>query len=344
MSLVTFKNQFFRLVDGVLYGSGAAWAYRRLQDCNGAVILMYHTVADREHAPFVDPRNHVSPAILRQHLTFLAARRHVVSLDRLVAMLADGQVPPRGTVVITFDDGYRDNLTVAAPLLAERELPATLYLASAYVDRAENQWIDQIHTLFAFRSRDAYQPPGADKPEDLRNPCVARSAYRSVCRYLLTADPDARAAALSDARAQLQPAREAPRLTLNWDEVRTLRREYPDFTLGAHSHEHLDLSTVPASAAEQDMRTCTETIHSQTGERPRHFSYPYGRRAKAYDNMLKTWQYRSAVASGSDALLCPGANLYDLARVEAPPENVLFRYYTSGAYPGLSRRLTGRPR
>ncbi len=344
MSLAPFKDRLFRVVDGALYGSGAAWAYTRLRDCNGAVMLMYHTVADREHAPFVDPRNRLPPTILRRQLAFLAARRHVVSLDHLVTMLADGQVPPRGTVVITFDDGYRDNLTVAAPLLAEWGLPATLYLASAYVDRAENQWIDQIHTLFAFRSRDIYHPPGADKPENLRNPSVARNAYRTICRHLLTADRNARAAALTDAREQLQPTREAPRLTLNWDEVRTLRRQYPDFTIGAHSHEHLDLSTVPASGAEREVRQCTETIHGQTGERPRHFSYPYGRRAKAYDNTLTMWQYRSAVASGPETLLRPGADLYGLARVEAPAEDGLFKYYTSGAYPGLSRRLTGRPR
>ena len=50
---------------------------------------------------------------------------------------------------ITFDDGYRDNLTVAAPILEKYRLPATLFLATGYVERGETQWSDTLHWLLA---------------------------------------------------------------------------------------------------------------------------------------------------------------------------------------------------
>ena len=338
------KRELLKTIDAGLSVTGIAAAYARLADCEGAVILMYHTVADREDAPFVDPRNHLPPAVFRRQLSFLAEHRSVISLDDLIACLEAGETPPRGTVVITFDDGYRDNLAVAAPLLAEFELPATLYLATGYIDDAENQWIDEAYCCFAFRSRDTYQPPDWPRSWALKNPAFEKQAHYRLCSFLLTADRATRTAALQSAREQLQPVRDPPRLTLTWDEVRRLRRDYPLFTVGAHTHDHLDLSAVDLNCAVEDLKRCTETIHRETGERPRHFSYPYGRRAEAFDNHLQTCHYRSAVAAGSDTLLRPGADHVALARVEAPASEARFKYYTGGAYPRLSRLLTGRPR
>lgn len=338
------KKELLRIIDAGLSVTGIASAYARLADCQGAVILMYHTVADRDDVPFVDPRNHLEPALFRRQLRFLAEQRSVISLDELVAGLQAGETPPRGTVVITFDDGYRDNLTVAAPLLAEFDLPATLYLATSYIDDAANQWIDEAYACFAFRTSHQYQAPEWKAPVTINSRAIARTAYQTLCARLLTADRATRRTLLDAAHEQLQPGQRPPRLTLNWDEVRRLRKDYPRFTLGAHTHEHLDYSAFSQDRAIDDLKTCTETIHRETGERPRHFSYPYGRRAAAFDHALQAVNYQSAVAAGSDTLLRAGADRFALTRVEAPVSDARFRYYTSGAYPRLSRLVTGRPR
>jgi peptidoglycan/xylan/chitin deacetylase (PgdA/CDA1 family) len=338
------KKEILRTIDASLSITGMAHLYAHIADCDGAIMLMYHSVAGPETAPFIDPRNHLPPMLLRQQLAYLRARRRVISLDDLVNSLEAGETPPRGTVVITFDDGYLDNLTIAAPILAEFELPATLYLATAYIDAAENQWIDEAYTCFAFRSRHTYQPPTESRALNLTQPAMAHRAYQQLCASLLSTSRTTRTERLADARDQLQPTRTAPRLTLSWDDVRRMQRDYPLFALGAHTHGHLDLSATDPEQAAADLHQCTETIHRETGARPRHFSYPYGRRLAGFDKNLHMCQYRSAVATGSEPLLRPGSDLFALARVEAPASAARFRYYTSGAYPGLSRRLTGRPR
>lgn len=89
----------------------------RREGLRGAVILRYYSVAEGDARRFVDPRNHVPAAVFEQQVAFLAKHRTVVALSRVVNMLHRGEAPVPGKVAITFDDGYLDNLTIAAAVL-----------------------------------------------------------------------------------------------------------------------------------------------------------------------------------------------------------------------------------
>ena len=91
---------------------------------------MYHSVAKPDAAPWIEPGNRVDPRTFERQMAYLAAERRVVSLSELVDTIADGRALAADTVCITFDDCYRDNLTVAAPILERYRLPATLFLAT----------------------------------------------------------------------------------------------------------------------------------------------------------------------------------------------------------------------
>jgi peptidoglycan/xylan/chitin deacetylase (PgdA/CDA1 family) len=94
-------------------------------------ILSYHSVAPCPPdwiAPFA-----VAPAALARHLDFVVAGGHAVfTVAELARRLARDDVPTR-SVAITFDDGFEDNLSIAAPLLRERALPATVFVTSGFL-------------------------------------------------------------------------------------------------------------------------------------------------------------------------------------------------------------------
>lgn len=97
-------------------------------------ILMYHRVTDAvPDAPF--PTWNVTPRRFRSQLRGLLARgyrpRHLREV--LAACAAGRPIPPR-TFVVTFDDGYENNYTDAYPILRETGVPATIFLATAYLD------------------------------------------------------------------------------------------------------------------------------------------------------------------------------------------------------------------
>jgi peptidoglycan/xylan/chitin deacetylase (PgdA/CDA1 family) len=104
--------------------------FRRLRRRKGApAILMYHRVAAVQQDPWDLA---VSPDTFEQQLAYLKRNNTTMALDKLVQGLRGGKLPDNA-VAITFDDGYRDNLVQAKPLLAHYGLPATLFLATGLV-------------------------------------------------------------------------------------------------------------------------------------------------------------------------------------------------------------------
>ena len=105
------------------------------EPAGGAVpILLYHSVAD-EPSEFIAPYT-VSPATLGRHLDAVAATgATTLTVSDFLAARAGGTLPER-PVLVTFDDGYRDTLTAAAPALAGRGMVATTYVTTGVVDVA----------------------------------------------------------------------------------------------------------------------------------------------------------------------------------------------------------------
>jgi peptidoglycan/xylan/chitin deacetylase (PgdA/CDA1 family) len=213
-------------------------------------------------------------------------------------------------VCITFDDGYRDNLTVAAPVLEKYRLPATLFLATGFVERAENQWSDTLHWLLG------------------RRPCPAGLHTR-----LLEASHGERVALLDELERQLAPAGKPPRLMLDWDEARRLLRRYALFEIGGHTRDHLDLTKHRGEARAQ-IDGCAEDLRRELGIEPRHFSYPYARWCAETRAAVIASGWASAVGAGAPPRIGADSDRYALPRVEAPRTMTQLAFKTSGAYPG----------
>jgi len=270
----------------------------------GTIILMYHSVAPDEAAPYIEPANRVDPRTFERQMAFLAAERRVVALSELADLIAAGRTPPPGTVCITLDDGYRDNLTVAAPILEKHRLPATLFLATGFVERGEAQWSDRLHWL-----------------------SLPAQERRRLHAQLLEASHDDRMRLLGG----FQAAQEPPRLVLDWDEVRALVRRYPRFEIGGHTRDHLDLTKHPGEARAQ-IEGCAADLRRELGPGERHFSYPYGRWSAETRQAVIDAGWRSAVATGAARRVGPGPDRYAMPRVEAPRSMTRFAFKTSGAY------------
>jgi peptidoglycan/xylan/chitin deacetylase (PgdA/CDA1 family) len=96
----------------------------------GIVVLAYHRVGGRSGLE-ID----LSPSDFERQMEAVAAHG-VVSLDEAVDRLADPEVPPNDPVVVTFDDGTADFVDTVTPVLVRHGVPATLYLATAFVEES----------------------------------------------------------------------------------------------------------------------------------------------------------------------------------------------------------------
>ncbi|MEL6605134.1 MAG: polysaccharide deacetylase family protein, partial [Cyanobacteria bacterium J06614_10] len=299
------KQTVSQMLYGLTYGSGLSPLYARLRaQLKGesvATVLMYHSVPEPQEIPWMDPDNCLSSARFEQHMQFLSEHRRVVSLDRLVQALEQGEPIRRGTVAITFDDGYLNNLTVAAPILARYGLPATFYLATAYIDTAENQWIDTLYSAFRARSQHTLSLSHLGLSDwslgngMAENETVCRVAYRAIARHLITCTPAERHQILQAVDQQLKPTVYPPRMTLTWDDVRELRQRYPMIDLGVHTANHIDLQT-HWQDTERELKLSINRLLGETGDRPQHLAFPYNRYRVESQTQAAAY-LRSAVAT-----------------------------------------------
>ncbi|MDZ4685322.1 MAG: polysaccharide deacetylase family protein [Planctomycetaceae bacterium] len=126
-------------------------------------IITYHRVwtADRR---FGRPTYNVSPRRLHEQLSGLLQRGYAAwPLGRVLDHCRRGIPVPRRTFVVTFDDGYANNLTEALPVLQSLAIPATIFLATGYLDSDEPFPFDSWTSKGDGRCRDAWAPLRADQ-------------------------------------------------------------------------------------------------------------------------------------------------------------------------------------
>jgi peptidoglycan/xylan/chitin deacetylase (PgdA/CDA1 family) len=337
------RRRFLHAAQRALHASGASAAFVRASAGGGAMILVYHGIVDDEGAPWVDPRFSVPKSVFEEQMRFLAARRRVLSLDELVEKLSQKKPVARESVVITFDDGYRSTLDIAAPILKRLGLPAVLYLVTGSVTHGTSQFIDVLYASFNRRTRDVldFEALGVHHA-DLRDPLVVRKTYLALADELMRASAAERDRFLAEIVDRLRPDGSLPRLTMTWDEVRELRALHPGIEIGLHTRNHVDLTCCGPDVVHWELRSCVEDVRGVLGVVARHFSFPYGRSSEAARRAVIEHGFRSAVVTEPAAVVRTSADPFGLARLSAPSDMSLFPFVTSGAYPELSLAVLGR--
>ncbi len=118
------KKFLFALLHAARVTQLSAWCYRKR-----VIFLCYHGVTQRPTRSPEDPKGlHVNARRFAKQLHFLCGRYRVIPLSEYIKAQCHGYSLPEYSVVLTFDDGFRNFLTVAAPLLAARQVPATVFL------------------------------------------------------------------------------------------------------------------------------------------------------------------------------------------------------------------------
>jgi peptidoglycan/xylan/chitin deacetylase (PgdA/CDA1 family) len=236
---------------------------------NGTLILCYHRIAEGVEDPFylcVSPGN-------------FAAHLEEMSRAREPSTLADISVPSRRPrVVVTLDDGYRDNLTNALPIAAAKGVPITVFVTSGILGNHHGMWWDRLGTLL--RSR----PPHVT---DIDLPTVRlplgssglRADLDSVRRHLLplrVAEIERVLDAVSE-QWQVGSAPPADAGTLTLEDLRRLAAS-DTVTIGAHTVDHVRLRDRPAGEQEDTISGSKAELERSIGRPVSHFAYPFGRR------------------------------------------------------------------
>jgi peptidoglycan/xylan/chitin deacetylase (PgdA/CDA1 family) len=248
---------------------------RRLGRWQGVLVLNYHRIGDPAGEPWDHTLWSASVEELDEQLRTLALEAEVIDPGGLPEAVHGA----RGRhVLLTFDDGYRDNHELALPLLRRHGLRATFFLATGFLDRPHAPWWDEIAWMLR-RSELARLPPAPGLAGELSLAAgeLEHTIATLVAHYKTLADADGLALLewLAHASASGRcPPEQAQGLWMTWEMARELRDA--GMSIGGHTVTHPLLARVPPERQREEILGCASRLVAELGEPLRWFAYPVG--------------------------------------------------------------------
>jgi peptidoglycan/xylan/chitin deacetylase (PgdA/CDA1 family) len=273
------KQTIIRTGLETLYFTGLHHVMRPLLGGVGAILTLHHV---RPLRPDAFQPNHlleVTPEFLERLLRRLKrAALDVISLDEMHARYISGDFKRR-FVCITFDDGYKDLMRYAYPLLKQYQLPFALYIPTSFPDRLGELWWVALEAVIARNSRVGLVINGEDRHFDCGSVSEKRDLYDQTYRYLRSMQTEDELRHLVRdlcARHSVDIASFCRDLCMDWQEIIDLAAD-PLVTIGAHTVNHNMLKKMPdESAVRAEMEMSRSVLEAALGKRPEHLAYPVG--------------------------------------------------------------------
>ncbi len=273
------KNAFY----GVLRHGGVYHVSRQKQK-NRVLILTYHGVLKNGSDSYIN-RNCVSAEMFEQQMRWLKRHYTIMPLGDIVEALRRGEPLPEYTAAITFDDGFRNNFTVAYPILVRYNIPATIFLITDMTDQpGARLWTDHVDAII-FRAnvrRLQLQMNGTLAEFDISSPQAKIQASDRIRGFLKTLNPQERDRHILSLERQIdreidlledEESRERYEF-LSWDEVRLMAEHQIEF--GSHTRSHAIIAHLSPAELENELLVSKRRIEEQLGKPCRLFSYPNG--------------------------------------------------------------------
>jgi peptidoglycan/xylan/chitin deacetylase (PgdA/CDA1 family) len=266
-----------------LYFSGAHLMLRPFVGGVGAILTMHHVRPPRPDRFQPNRLLEVTPRFLTQVVKYLRrSGLDLVSLDEMHRRITEGDFSRR-FVCLTFDDGYRDMLQWAYPILKEARVPFAVYVPTSFPDRLGELWWLVLEAVIARNDRIGLVIDGRDRKFDCTTVAEKRALYDEVYWWLRARPTEGELRSTVRNLAafyHVDIAGLCDELCMTWAEIAELASD-PLVTIGAHTVNHSFLAKLSKEAVRSEMELSASVIEAALSMRPQHLSYPYGDRGSA---------------------------------------------------------------
>jgi len=260
----------------IFFGSAFIIAMSRLFACSKVrkvPVLAYHRIVDDESfETMVHSDGLVSSSVtaFREQLRYLkkSGYRSVLFLD----MADKNFILPKKTVVITFDDGFSDNYSLAAAVLEEYGFKAVFFVATSFVESGRSYWFDEIRNILSIESnrRHVFDILRRYKCDD------SLVSSGGVINTLKSINNDKRHAILVEIKNSPLIKKQCKSLgfPMNWCEV--IKLSSSGHEIGSHTKTHPMLSRLSKEELKEEVCGSKEDIEDHIKKEVVSFSYPFG--------------------------------------------------------------------
>jgi peptidoglycan/xylan/chitin deacetylase (PgdA/CDA1 family) len=250
----------------------------------GLTVAVYHRVADPSRIDDLDPELvDATPEDFDAQMAYLRQNFHPIGIDDVLRAHRERRSLPPDSVLVTFDDGYRDNYQIALPILQRHRIPAAFFVTTGYLTDRRLFWWERVNLLVrASTARDLRIDYPAPEVLNLSTPLAKARAKQRLNRivkdhYGLDVERfmDGVAKASGVRWSEDDCRRHGDRALMTWDDVRALRAA--GMGVGSHTVGHRVLQTLAPTDLATELRASRAQLEEQLGEPVTTIAYPVGK-------------------------------------------------------------------
>lgn len=310
---------------------------RRLTNNHDLVILCYHRVREKTGI-FYDENISVSSSEFKQQMQYIARHFNVITIDQLTEYSKGHYKLKPNSIMITFDDGYKDNAVNAFPVLEELNMPATVFLTTGCIDSDAIPWEDRVSYLFNKISTEEVQTQSG-QVYSIASQEQKKKAIWHFCKKLKFLTQNKRNKIIEELfnRYQInedemhQTAYEIQMGFVTTGDIRYWHERGINFS--CHTDTHPCLTTLTEEEMYVEISESKRMLEDILGEPVHTFAYPYGREGD-FNEVTRSALEKAGVSIGM--IFEPGINRPDndflaLHRIGIA-ESIDFRLASHGLY------------
>jgi peptidoglycan/xylan/chitin deacetylase (PgdA/CDA1 family) len=275
---MSVKSWFHRKILGFLVKTNGLFS-TPLFAGKGLVFMLHRVLPEVEKNEFTLNKDlAITPEKLEEFILFFKQKGYIfISLDTLENWLDNKLKLNKKFICLTFDDGYKDNLTHGLPILKKHQVPATIYITNCFPNGTAILWwylfedhIKSFNQLILNTSLGSFEFYWKDESDAFRQFGRVSEAIKAIPAQEMHSVL-CKSFALSDS----ENTRKCKEVALSWNEIKELSNE-PLITIGAHTMNHISMKQQSESTIIEELKASKWEIEAHIGKQVKHFAYPYG--------------------------------------------------------------------
>ena len=286
--------------------------FRRMFTKSQVIIVIYHRISPKQDNWSYEP---LDPRSFEGQIRYFSQNFKILQLDNLIEYLVQRRPFPRKAVIITFDDGYKDNYRYAYPILKKYHVPATIFLATGHIGTGDLFWFDKVRYIIRHTnlSQLKLDELGCYPIKSEFERTQAYLIINEKLKHMSRKNRDYLIEKLLSISGVKIPADLGRDLILSWEDIKEM--SHNGIAFGAHTVSHAILTNLPLHQARREIITSKKDIEARLGLKVTAFSYPNGDHNEEIVKLLKESNFECAVAVLPSKLISPKDSIYELSRI-----------------------------
>ena len=282
-------------------------------------ILLYHGVTN--HISFGIENNHkkhIQEDIFKRQMEFVKQTSNILSVDDLLDFSSEQKILGKN-VIITFDDGFENNYSVAAPILDSLGIPAVFYVSAGIVDTNLMFWVDVLEDCINLTDKQNIEIIMAERlyvfdMTTFESKLNALNIIKGYCKRCVANEKDNIMQQVQEETRIVSKISHSPNYRkITWKQIKELNSNKL-FTIGGHGMYHNILSKLDSKRLIEEISLSLGLLEYHLGEKVKHYSYPEGLEEhfnqKVIDQLIS-----SGVRCCPTAMPGPNSSIKDLFRL-----------------------------